>query len=319
MDPLKQGVIFLGVVLVMTLLTGGLHKIDEGNVGVYYTGGVLSERITEPGYNVLLPFITTHYQVQVSVQTDEVTEIPCGTSGGVLIYFDKIEVVNRLKKQYVYETVKSYTVDYDKLWIYDKVAHEINQFCTQHTLREVYIDLFDTLDEVLAESLLKDLAKWAPGIEILGIRVTKPRIPESIRKDYEEMEAERTKLLIVTENQKVRIQEVETQQQQEVIKARSKLEVAKINIQRQIDEKVNQRKLQEIENKIAVDRTKAEVDAEFEKQNRQLETQKEKLSPEFLESTTVDALLSNIDFYVGDSIPSYFSNSVLPSGLGPVQ
>ena len=30
------------------------------------------------------------------MQTDEVKNIPCGTSGGVVIYFDKIEVVNLL-------------------------------------------------------------------------------------------------------------------------------------------------------------------------------------------------------------------------------
>jgi hypothetical protein len=38
-----------------------------------------------------MPFITTMSQVQVTVQTDSVTNIPCGTSGGVLINFGKIE------------------------------------------------------------------------------------------------------------------------------------------------------------------------------------------------------------------------------------
>jgi len=38
--------------------------------------------------------------MQVTVQTDTVKNIPCGTSGGVMIKFDKIEVVNRLKKDY---------------------------------------------------------------------------------------------------------------------------------------------------------------------------------------------------------------------------
>lgn len=33
---------------------------------------------------------------QVTLQTDEVTNVPCGTSGGVMIYFDRIEVVNYL-------------------------------------------------------------------------------------------------------------------------------------------------------------------------------------------------------------------------------
>jgi hypothetical protein len=31
----------------------------------------------------------------------------------------------------------------DKTWIYDKIDHEINQFCTSHSLQEVYIDKFD--------------------------------------------------------------------------------------------------------------------------------------------------------------------------------
>jgi len=113
-----------------------------------------------------------------------VTNIPCGTSGGVLIYFDKIEVVNRLQKNLVYETLKNYTIDYDRIWIYDKIHHEINQFCTKHTLREVYIDLFDTLDENLMGALQRDSTLWAPGIEIISIRVTKPRIPDRIRKKF---------------------------------------------------------------------------------------------------------------------------------------
>ena len=46
-----------------------------------------------------------------------------------------------------WETVKNYTVNYDKTWIYDKIHHEINQFCSKHTLKEVYIDKFDQLDE----------------------------------------------------------------------------------------------------------------------------------------------------------------------------
>lgn len=32
----------------------------------------------------------------MTLQTDEVKNVPCGTSGGVIIYFDRIEVVNHL-------------------------------------------------------------------------------------------------------------------------------------------------------------------------------------------------------------------------------
>ena len=41
-----------------------------------------------------------------------------------------------------------------------------------------------------------DCDKWAPGIEIIAIRVTKPRIPESLLKNYEKIESAKTNLLI---------------------------------------------------------------------------------------------------------------------------
>lgn len=35
--------------------------------------------------------------IQATLQTDEVKNVPCGTSGGVMIYFERIEVVNKLE------------------------------------------------------------------------------------------------------------------------------------------------------------------------------------------------------------------------------
>ena len=45
---------------------------------------------------MMVPLLTTYRPVQVTLQTDEVKNVPCGTSGGVMIYFDRIEVVNIL-------------------------------------------------------------------------------------------------------------------------------------------------------------------------------------------------------------------------------
>ena len=54
-----------------------------------------------------------------------------------------LQVVNRLNKDFVYDTLLNYGVHYDKTWIYDKIHHEINQFCSAHSLQQVYIDMFD--------------------------------------------------------------------------------------------------------------------------------------------------------------------------------
>lgn len=45
--------------------------------------------------------------------------------------------------------VRNFTAEYDKTLIFNKVHHELNQFCSAHTLHEVYIDLFDQIDENL--------------------------------------------------------------------------------------------------------------------------------------------------------------------------
>ena len=46
------------------------------------------------------------------IQTDIVQKVPCGTSNGLLVVFDKIEVVNRLDRKHVYKTVLNYTEQY---------------------------------------------------------------------------------------------------------------------------------------------------------------------------------------------------------------
>merc|ERR1719220_445570 len=40
---------------------------------------------------MMLPFLTTVRNIQTTLQTDEVKNVPCGTSGGVMIYFDRLK------------------------------------------------------------------------------------------------------------------------------------------------------------------------------------------------------------------------------------
>jgi hypothetical protein len=87
-----------------------------------------------------------------------------------MIYFDKIEVVNILNRDAVIEIVRNYTVNYDRTLIFDKIHHEVNQFCSMHTLQEVYIDLFSSIDDHLKRTLQIDLNILAPGLYISSVR-----------------------------------------------------------------------------------------------------------------------------------------------------
>lgn len=68
-------VIVAVAVLSMSL---NVHRIEEGHVGVYYRGGALLSTVSKPGYHFMAPFVTTMVPIQVTLQTDEVTNVPCG-------------------------------------------------------------------------------------------------------------------------------------------------------------------------------------------------------------------------------------------------
>merc|ERR1719336_1855938 len=239
---------------------------------------------------MMIPFLTAVRNIQTTLQTDEVKNVPCGTRGGVMIYFDRIEVVNVLQNTAVYDIVKNYTADYDKPLIFDKVHHELNQFCSGHTLQEVYIKLFDQIDENLKNALQADLTEMAPGLKVHAVRVTKPKIPEAIRKNYELMESEKTKLLISTQRQKVIEKDAETERKKAVIEAEKEAQVAKIRYEQNILEKESFATMEKITDSIHLAKERTKTDAEFYKVQKQAEANRLLLTPEFLELKKIEAI-----------------------------
>jgi len=270
---------------------------------VYWRGGALLPSITRPGYHWKLP-IDSFRNVQITMQTDQVRDIPCGTSGGVVLYFDKIEVVNRLKEEYVYETIRNYTMNYDQTWVFDRIHHAINEFCSVHTLQEVYIDQFASLDESLAKSLQASCNVWSPGVEIIAIRVTKPRIPDSIRANYEQMEAEKTKLLIATQTQRVVEKEAQTERKRAVIEAQKVAAVSKINMEKNVAEKEAFATMAAIEDEMHISREKAKTDSAFYKAAKEAEANSLLMTGQFLQLTKVQSLAANAQLVFGNEIPS---------------
>jgi hypothetical protein len=59
----------------------GVHMVPEGHVGVYWRGGALLSSYSKPGVHLKLPLVTSVHSVQITMQSDEVTNIPCGTRG----------------------------------------------------------------------------------------------------------------------------------------------------------------------------------------------------------------------------------------------
>ncbi|PWZ05591.1 Erlin-2 [Zea mays] len=277
------------VLISLSVPSSVLHQVPEGHVGVYWRGGALLKTITPPGFHLKLPLITQYEPIQVTLQTDQVRDIPCGTKGGVMISFDKIEVVNRLRKDFVHETLLNYGVHYDKTWIYDKIHHEINQFCSAHSLQQVYIDMFDQIDETMKEAIQRDCTRYAPGIEIISVRVTKPNIPGSIRRNFELMEEERTKALIAIEKQKVAEKEAETQKKIALSEAEKNAQVSKILMEQKLMEKDSSKRQEKIDNEMIL---------------KEAEANRLKLTPEYLELRFIESIANNSKIFFGEKIPN---------------
>merc|ERR1712167_442600 len=99
------------------------------------------------------------------------------------------------------------------------------------------------------------------GIEIISVRVTKPRIPEQM--GFEAMEAEKTKLLIAIEGQKVAEKEAETDRKRATIEAQKAAEVAKIMMEKELMEETAKRNISRIEDEIHLNRERALSDASY--------------------------------------------------------
>ncbi|KAI9111497.1 hypothetical protein K1719_017187 [Acacia pycnantha] len=65
-------------------------------------------------------------------------DIPCGTKGGVQINFEKIQVVNRLRKEYVYETFLNYGLSTVYIDDFVQIGEEMKKlFNIRHNLEQL--------------------------------------------------------------------------------------------------------------------------------------------------------------------------------------
>lgn len=140
--------------------------------------------------------------------------------------------------------------------------------------------------------------------------MTKPRIPESLLKNYEKIEAAKTQLLIADQEQRVKSKQAETKRLEAKIEAESQAEINKIEMDKQIIAKESKRKMEEIENQIYIDREKSKADAHYYKVSKMIEAEQKQLTPEFLKKLAIESVSNNTKLYFGESIPKFIMENV---------
>ena len=226
----------------------------------------------------------------------------CATTHA-FIAVDKIEVVYRLRMHRMVDTVRNYSSNYAKTWIESPIHHEVNQICSHNDLNEIFIEKFGQLDEMLKAAITATTRQWAPGIEIVAVRVTKPSIPSRIQYHYERIERARSQLLVLEKQRNNILKAAEIKANKMLAKERKALEVSKIEVARRIEVARSEAEIQSIQDQVHVDRMKARADATYKSKLQLHESNQRKLVPAYLAVLRVKAQLRDCQMYFGPRVP----------------
>jgi len=299
-----NSLLFISSILVCNAF--GIHKCNQGHKCVYYRGGQLLDSLHEPGYHLKIPFITSHYNVQITWQTDKLNNVICGSSRGGQAYLD-IEVVNKLNssKECILNVVGEHTVDYDKPLIFDYIPSEVAQFCKNYTLDDIVIREFDKLDEVLIEKLRENVDSYGLSscLEIKKVRINRPRLDKNMQAKFESIENEQKEKELTEQKKNTEKVILETQLQKEVM------------------EKEREQKTNEIEMKIQISKAKSNAEKQHILDNMEYESKKKKADAEKYKVEKLaegnNLLFSNPNYIRLEAFKATHSNSKLIFGDVP--
>jgi regulator of protease activity HflC (stomatin/prohibitin superfamily) len=292
------------VFLILTNLFGLVNSyyvtIETGFVGVQYVWNKVSENILEPGLQFYNPITTKISIVETRPQKDSVSNVECGTNDGLKLMFDSIEVGNILSSKYVFNTISRFGLNYDKHLVTDLVRHQINVICSKKSAHQIAIEEFDSLDDLMKEFIQSENDRQESGLVINFVRLTKPKLPESIEKNYLALAEERT-MKKVLEEKKERIR---TEKESELIIAEKDNEIRVKNSEKTNEIMIlNMRAKQEeqrIQNEMIVEGAKANAEKIIMEANA---LQSMYGIPGYVDVEKAKAIAPNQKIYYGDKLP----------------
>jgi erlin len=66
-----------------------------------------------------------------------IPSVECGSSGGVVVQFENVEVVYRLQQTHILDVVREYSPKFENVLIVDRVRATANAVCAKFSLQEV--------------------------------------------------------------------------------------------------------------------------------------------------------------------------------------
>jgi hypothetical protein len=281
-------------------------NIETGYVGVEYYQREIQPTLRRPGKN-WYTFLSEIEHVEIRPQSDVVKNVICMTNEGLGLSFDTIEVGNQLTEDSVLSTVSRFGPQYDKYLVTDLVRHQVNVICSKKSAHQLAIEQFDELDDLLKNFIQEENDRQNTGLIINFVRLTKPKLPPSIEKNYLALAEEKTMKKVVEE----RTHRIRTEKESEMIVAQKDNEIKVANAQ-----KTNEVMIMNMRSK----REEQQINNQMIIESAQANAEKIKLEADALQAmyriegyTDVEiakSIASNQKIYYGEKIPSLMYTNV---------
>lgn len=288
--------------------------IETGFIGLEYRWNEIQQYIMEPGLHFYNPLISKIAMIETRPQQDSVRDVSCGTDDGLELIFASIEVGNILDSQYVYNTVSRFGQNYDRHLVTDLVRHQINVICSKKSAHQIAIEEFDTLDDLVKEFIQSENDRQKSGLKISFVRLSKPKLPPTIEKNYLALAEERT-MKKVLEEKKARIT---TEKESELIVAKKNNEISTENAKNENEIRLNKSKK---DNEIMISNMRAKQEEQLIQNQMIIEAAKANAEKIILEANALQSMYGipgyvdvekakaigpNQKIYYGDKLPVNF-------------
>ena len=294
------------LIFIIALVASSAHTIDEGNVGIYFVQGALSDEFTPPGKHYAVPFITEIREITTRPVTSHLQDIRTITRDGIVNTFRDIQVISKVNQKTLIDLVKQYGPDFRQALIFDRVAEELRIFCANHTIDEVYNQMFLSIVGRVKTQVEKNIIRLIgnDSISLLNLVIPKPDIPNDILKNYRQVKVQWTEQLVAKQKQKTEKIKEETETIKELLDAERDKSVLEIKIRKDLLQKEGERNLSALNNAIIRDREENQANVDNYKKTKDAEANKRLYTKEFIRLQMAQSLSKNTKFFFsGESSP----------------
>merc|ERR1712141_723010 len=228
------------------------------------------------------------------------------TKDGIANTFSKVQVISDVKEGQLIPLIKKYGLEFRDALIFDRISEELRIFCANHTVDEVYNEMFLDIVDIVKERVRLSIDKLIgkETVTILNIVIPKPEIPIDIARNYKQVKVQWTEQLVATQQQKTDQIKKETESIKAILDAEREKKVLAIEIEKDILEKEGAKNLSSLENAIIKEREENNANVENYRKTQEAEANARLYTKDFVRLELAKSLSQNTKFFFsGETSP----------------